>query len=188
MKRRSVALMNWVGSLRFCASLSLIDSCLFSSVKHLFWFAAFAYCSLWWSNLNCKKGKSTLSPLFRSFIVCSCRMMFVYWLADYSSCWRDNKGLGEEGLWGDNIRWCRSFCVQLCLLPLTEICRTEQDLFTLCSRSSFRRCGWGDSDEIHCFSPGGTHFCLQVMLSQLWLILVHESWTDLFRHQSINEI
>lgn len=84
---------------------------------------------------------------------------FFFWLcADFSSCWGHNKGLGKEGFRGDDLRWCRPLCMQLCLLPFPSVCRAKRDQIALCSCSSVLDHRWGHTNAICCFLVRGAHF------------------------------
>jgi len=99
--------------------------------------------------------------------------------ADYSSCWGDHKVLGKERLWGDDIRWCRPICVQLCLLPFPSVCRAKWDKVSLCACTSFLDHRRGDSDAICCFLVGGTCFFVLVRSVSIHLALYHHKHLSL---------
>lgn len=84
--------------------------------------------------------------------------------ADFSSSWGDNQGLGKEGVWGDDLRWCRALCMQLCLLSFPSVRRAKWDQIALCARASLRDYRWGHPNEICCFLARGTYIIMLVLL------------------------
>lgn len=71
--------------------------------------------------------------------------------ADLSSSGGNNQDIGKEGIRSNDVGWCWSVRVQLCLLPFPPPSRRERHQITICSCSSLLNYRWRDPDAIYCF-------------------------------------
>ena len=109
-------------------------------------------------------------PHFQLFMI-FCPKTF----ADFTSCCGDHQGLGKEGIWCYDIRWCRQVCVQLRLLSFPSFCRAEWDQIPFCARATLLDYKCRDPNAIRCFLVRGTCFYMLVSSSQALKI---GSWFD----------
>lgn len=105
------------------------------------------------------------------FFSCVCVLTFHHLVVeDFLLHWGNPEVL-EEGLWCDNFRWCRPFCVQLCILSFSPFCRTEGSQIFICPCASIFKNRWGNPDAF-CSLPFGS-YCIYMLL--IWVLI----WTFL---------
>ena len=105
------------------------------------------------------------------FFSCVCVLTFHHLVVeDFLLHWGNPEVL-KEGLWCDNFRWCRPFCVQLCILSFSLFCGTEGSQIFICPCASIFKNRWGNPDAF-CSLPFGS-YCIYMLL--IWVLI----WTFL---------
>ena len=111
--------------------------------------------------------------------------LFIYF-EDSFLCWCHPGVLKEyERLWCSDLWWCRTFCVQLCVLSFRPLCRRERSQIPFCTCPSVFKDQWRNTDAVHGI-PFGGHciillivFIIHIYYNRICFLLFVCCWTVL---------